>query len=86
MDTIKRLVVVRSLEVKGDEYTEYNFLVQWKYFVWHYNNGYMSLYIFFLNPQNVVLLTSLEWILRWTVDFGDYNTLLEFILGLGKTS
>ena len=24
---------VRSLEVKGDEYTEYNFLVQWKYFV-----------------------------------------------------
>ena len=33
MDTIKRLVVVRSLEVKGDEYTEYNFLVQWKYFV-----------------------------------------------------
>ena len=33
MDTIKRLVVARSLEVRGDEYTEYNFLVQWKYFV-----------------------------------------------------
>ena len=79
-------MVARSLGVRGDEYIEYNFLVQWKYSVWPYNNGYMSLYFFFSNPQNVVLLTSLEWILRWIVDFGDYNTSTELILGLGKTS
>ena len=42
VETIKRSVVGRSLW--RDEYTRYRSVYeQWKYFEWHYNDGYMSL-------------------------------------------
>ena len=46
MRIIKRSVVAGGLrggEHRGDEYRKYRgFSGQWKYSVWHYNDGYMS--------------------------------------------
>ena len=47
METVKRSVVASGWgAVESDEKAENRgFLGQWKYSVWYYNDGYMSLYI-----------------------------------------
>ena len=46
METVKRLVVFRSLGLGSNEQAEHGgFLGHWSYLVWHYNDRFMSLYI-----------------------------------------
>ena len=52
-ETIQISVVARDWGHERGIRVEYKgILGQWKYFVWYYNDGYMSLYIC-VNPQNV---------------------------------
>ena len=46
METVKRSVVAREEVERKDEYEEHRgFVGQWKYSLWYYNDGYISLYI-----------------------------------------
>ena len=46
METVKRLVVFRSLGLGSNEQAEHGgFLGHWSYLVWYYNDRFMSLYI-----------------------------------------
>ena len=46
METVKRSVIFRSSGLGSNEQAEHRgFLSQWSYFVWYYDDGFMSLYI-----------------------------------------
>ena len=52
MTTVKRSVMVRSMQDGGMKAEAYKFLEQWNYSVWYYNGGHVSLHVY-QNPLKV---------------------------------